>query len=344
MQLKDGQQIGRYDVLRALGHGGMSNVYLARDTQEDRDVVLKFPHEEIMGDVATHERFSREVKIGHMLTHPNIQQLYELATVNRSEFLVLEYIPGRTLRDYLREHAEKQPGDYSEAVTMGLQLARALAYAHENHVAHRDLKPENVIVTEDGQAKVMDFGIASIQGARRVTWGPLSSQVGTPDYMSPEQIQGGRGDSRTDIYALGMILYEFIAGRLPYEGDNSLAVMNQHVNAKAPPLHFYRPDVPPALEEIVMKAIRRAPADRWPTMEALIEVLENWDLVDVQTLRLEREQERGGKRQGVQNGRQAQSAVLQDQSRHPGRPAAGDSDCAACCQPLRAHRPASVRV
>lgn len=290
MQLEEGQQIGHYAVVRKLGQGGMSNVYLARDADEDRDVVLKFPHEEIMGDVATHERFSREVKIGHLLTHPNIQQLYSLAAVNHAEFLVLEYIPGRNLRDFLRDHG---PFDYAEAVSLSLQLAHALAYAHENQVAHRDLKPENVIVAEDGTAKVMDFGIASMQGARRVTWGPLSSQVGTPDYMAPEQIQGGRGDSRTDIYALGMILYEMIAGRLPYDGDNALAVMNQHVTAKAPPLHFYRPDVPPALEEIVMKAIRRTPADRWPTMNSLIAVLENWDLVDVPTLRSEREQERG---------------------------------------------------
>ena len=292
MQLEAGQRIGHYDVQRRLGHSGMSNVYLARDTKEDRDVVLKFPHAEIMGDVATHERFSREVKIGHLLTHPNIQQLYELATVSNSEFLVLEYIPGRPLRDVLREQ-QPSPSDYAEAVTLGLQIARALSYAHENHVAHRDLKPENIIVTEDGIAKVMDFGIASMQGARRVTWGPLSSQVGTPDYMSPEQIQGGRGDSRTDVYALGLILYEFIAGRLPYDGDNSLAVMNQHVTAKAPPLHFFRSDVPPPLEEIVMKAIRRAPADRWQTMDELIAALEHWDTVDVQVLRLEREQERG---------------------------------------------------
>lgn len=272
--------------------GSPSSSSAAWDSREDRDVVLKFPHEEIMGDVATHERFSREVKIGHLLTHPNIQQLYGLATVNNSEFLVLEYVPGRPLRDVLREH-QPTPEDYAEAVTLGVQIARALAYAHENHVAHRDLKPENIIVMEGGEAKVMDFGIASMQGARRVTWGPLSSQVGMPDYMSPEQIQGGRGDSRTDVYALGMILYEYVAGRLPYDGDNSLAVMNQHVTTKAPPLHFFRPDVPPPLEEIVMKAIRCAPADRWQGMDELSAVLEHWGTVDVPALCLEREQERG---------------------------------------------------
>ena len=294
MQLEPGQQIGRYLVIRTLGHGGMSNVYLARDTQEERDVVLKFPHAEIMGDMATHERFSREVKIGHLLDHPHIQRLYELASVNHAEFLVLEYIPGRTLRDVLREQERHhRPEDFPAAVTLGLQLARALAYAHEHHVAHRDLKPENVIVSDGGEAKVMDFGIAFMQGARRVTWGPLSSQVGTPDYMAPEQIQGGRGDSRTDIYALGMILYEHLAGRLPYDGDNPLSVMNQHVTAKPPPLHRFRKDVPPALEETIMKAIRRKPADRWPTMAALIDALEHPENMDAAALREEREAEPG---------------------------------------------------
>ena len=176
---------------------------------------------------------------------------------------------------------------------MGIQIARALAYTHEHHVAHRDLKPENIIVTPDGQAKVMDFGIAFLKGARRVTWGRLSSQVGTPDYMAPEQIQGGRGDARTDIYALGMILYELLAGRLPYSGDNALAVMNQHVTAKPPPLHQFRKDVPPALEETIMKAIRRKPEDRWPTMEAFIAALEHPEGVDVDGLRREREEEPG---------------------------------------------------
>jgi eukaryotic-like serine/threonine-protein kinase len=294
MQFADGQKLGRYTIEHALGHGGMSNVYLAHDDQEDRKVVLKFPHEEMMGDIATYERFTREVKIGKLLTHPNVQGLYDLARVKNSEFLVLEYIDGITLREYLRRREKVMSDtDYTDAVDIGLQIANALAYAHAHHVAHRDLKPENVIITEAGQAKVMDFGIASLQGARRVTWGPLSNQVGTPDYMSPEQIQGGRGDSRTDVYALGMILYEFVAHRLPYDGDNALAVMNQHVTMKAPSLHFFRENVPAALEETIMKAIRRAPNDRWQSMGELVEALQNPSMIEVEQLKTDREQERG---------------------------------------------------
>jgi serine/threonine protein kinase len=294
MQFEDGQKLGRYTIEHPLGHGGMSNVYLAHDDQEDRKTVLKFPHEELLADIASYERFTREVKIGKLLKHPNIQNLYELAKVNHSQFLVLEYIDGRSMREYLRlREKEVRPDDIKDAVDIGLQIAKALAYAHEHHVVHRDLKPENVIITPDNKAKVMDFGIASIQGARRVTWGPMTAQVGTPDYMSPEQIQGGRGDGRTDVYALGMILYEFIAHHLPYDGDNALAVMNQHVTMKAPPLHFYREDVPAPLEEIIMKALRRNPQDRWQTMTDMITALEDWSTVDVVALRTDREGERG---------------------------------------------------
>ena len=156
---------------------------------------------------------------------------------------------------------------------------------------HRDLKPENIIVTPDGVAKIMDFGIAFVEGSRRVTWGALSSQVGTPDYMAPEQIKGKRGNDRTDIYALGMILYECVAGRLPYEGDNALAVMNQHVTVSPPPLHQFCKEVSPELEEVILKAIRRSPEARWPSAQALVEALERPETVDVAALKAERENE-----------------------------------------------------
>jgi serine/threonine-protein kinase len=247
-----------------------------------------------MGDPASYERFRREVKIGNILTHPNIQKLYELAETDSAPYLVLEYIPGNTLRDELqRAWREKpKPGRAEEmAVALGRQIGNALAYTHAHGVFHRDLKPENVIVTPDGTAKVMDFGIAFMEGSRRITWGALSSQAGTPDYMAPEQIRGQRGDDRTDLYALGMILYECVTGRLPYEGDNALAVMNQHVTVSPPPPHQFQDRVSPALEEVILKAIRRKPEARWPSAKVFVEAIDSLDTLDVATLKAERERD-----------------------------------------------------
>jgi serine/threonine protein kinase len=288
MTLQPGERIDHYTIVQKLGHGGMSEVYLAQDNQRPREVVLKFPHEDMAGDPATYERFRREIKIGELLTHPSIQKLYELEGNQLDPYLVLEYVDGVTMRELLRKE-HRLPAE--RAVSLGVQIAQALAYAHAHHVFHRDLKPENIIVAPDGCAKVMDFGIAFVQGARRVTWGQMSAQVGTPDYMAPEQIKGNRGDQRTDIYALGMILYECLAGRLPYQGDNALVVMSQHVTVSPPPLHRFAPHVPPALEETVLKAIRRSPDARWPSMEAFAQALQHPGQVDVTALQSEREQQ-----------------------------------------------------
>jgi len=288
MALQPGERVDQYTIVQKLGHGGMSEVYRARDGELGREVVLKFPHEDMAGDPATYERFRREIQIGQLLTHPHIQKLYHLAGGKAEPYLVLEYVNGSTLRELLkREH--RLPAD--QAVALVLQIAQALAYAHAHHIFHRDLKPENIIVTPSWCAKVMDFGIAFVEGAPRITWGRLSSQVGTPDYMAPEQIKGNRGDHRTDIYALGMILYECLAGRLPYRGDNALSVMNQHVTMSPPPLGKFAHHIPPALEEVVMKAIRRSLDARWPSMDAFAEALKHLDAVDAAALRAERERE-----------------------------------------------------
>ena len=288
MILQPGERIDHYTIVQKLGHGGMSEVYLANDAVGQREVVLKFPHEDMAGDPATYERFRREIKIGELLTHPNIQKLYDLAGDQLDPDLVLEYVDGVTLREILRKE-RRLPVE--TAVGLGVQIAQALAYAHAHHVFHRDLKPENIIVSRAGCAKVMDFGIAFVEGARRVTWGQMSGQVGTPDYMAPEQIKGHRGDQRTDIYALGMIVYECLAGRLPYRGDNALVVMNQHVTVSPPPLHRFVHDLPAALEETVMKAIRRSASARWPSMEAFAAALQQPEAVDAAALRAEREQQ-----------------------------------------------------
>jgi len=167
MELATGSRLGRYEVDRPLGHGGMSDVFLARDIEFERDVVLKFPHQDLLGDISAHERFQREVKIGQLLRHDNIQALHELAYAGNDEFIVLEYVPGEPLRYVLRDRQQRSPSDYDFAVSIGTQIGGALVYAHAHHVAHRDLKPENIIVKPDGTAKVMDFGIALLKGADR---------------------------------------------------------------------------------------------------------------------------------------------------------------------------------
>ncbi len=296
MKLQAGETVSHYTVIKELGQGGMSQVYLARDDKHNREVVLKFPNDDLMGDPANYERFRREVKIGNILNHPNIQRLYELGGDPQAPFLALEYVPGDTLRDeFIKVRPYQRTREKSEeaALHFGKQLGNALAYTHANGVYHRDLKPENIIVTPDGTAKIMDFGIAFVEGSRRVTWGALSSQVGTPDYMAPEQIKGQRGNDKTDIYALGMILYECVAGRLPYQGDNALVVMNQHVTVSPPPLHEFCKDVTPALEEAILKAMRRSPELRWQSAQAFVEALTRPETVDVAALKAEREQEEG---------------------------------------------------
>jgi serine/threonine-protein kinase len=161
-------------------------------------------------------------------------------------------------------------------VDFGEQLASAMAHAHSQGVVHRDLKPENVLVTSQGKLVVTDFGVAFMAGARRLTWRWFSTALGTPDYMSPEQIQGKRGDARSDVYAIGVMLYEMLAGRVPWEGDNALSVMSQHINAPVPSLHEINSAVPPPIEGIVRKCLRKNPDERYEDATSLETDLQNW--------------------------------------------------------------------
>jgi serine/threonine-protein kinase len=166
-----------------------------------------------------------------------------------------------------------------EALRITLQICDALAYCHEHGVYHRDIKPENIMIQNDGNVKIIDFGIALLQGARRVTWRGLSSTVGTPDYMSPEQLRGERGTAVADVYSVGVMLYEMLCGRTPFEGENVFAIMNQHVSQDPPSILDYNPDVPPALATVVMKAIRRDPEKRYKTMHEMIHDLQHLQTV-----------------------------------------------------------------
>jgi eukaryotic-like serine/threonine-protein kinase len=280
MRFTVGQQVNGYEIAEVLGTGGMSEVYHARDRASGAQVVLKIPHSYLIGDLSSFSRFQREVEIGKRLEHPNVQRLLATGQLDNGHtpYLVLEYVEGQSLRSYL-DARKALPVDL--AIALARQMADALSYCHAQGVVHRDLKPENVLITPDGRLKLMDFGIALLQGARRVTWGSLSSTVGTPDYMAPEQVRGDRGDERTDVYAVGVMLYEMLAGEVPFQGDSPLSVMSQRVEADPRPVSVARPDVPPGLAVVVDRALRRNPAERYPTMAAFAHDLAHLDAVDV---------------------------------------------------------------
>lgn len=278
-QLKPDELVdGRYRVVSLLGAGGFSESYLAVDEKTGAQVTLKFPNPAILGDPNAFERFRREMAISRRLDHPNIQRSLDQGDNRSMHYMVLEYVEGESLRRHLHG---RLPLPIDEAVGYARQLASALAYAHQHGVAHRDLKPENVLVTPDGVLKLTDFGIALLAGARRITWRFLNNAVGTPDYMAPEQIQGKRGDERTDVYALGVMLYEMVAGKVPFSGESPLAVMAQAVNTPPQPLHRIAPDVPPPLEAVVHKAIRKEPGERYASMAQMLHDLEHLDDLDL---------------------------------------------------------------
>jgi serine/threonine-protein kinase len=226
-----------------------------------------------MGDVSTFDRFRRELEISKHLDHPGIQRPIEFTSDRSRPYMVMEYIEGETLRALL---SREKRLSVDRVVDFGEQLASAMAHAHSQGVVHRDLKPENVLVTSHGKLVVTDFGVAFMAGARRLTWRWFSTALGTPDYMSPEQIQGKRGDARSDVYAIGVMLYEMLAGRVPWEGDNALSVMSQHISAPVPPLHEINSAVPPPIEGIIRKCLRKNPDERYEDATTLRTDLGNW--------------------------------------------------------------------
>lgn len=273
-----GARIDHYEIIRLLGQGGMNRVYLARDIQNQQDVVLKFPNDDLIGNVGVFERYKREAEIGSRLNHPHIQHLLNVGEERQEHYLVIEYVQGRTLRQVLEEHAPSGLPQ-AEAIRIILQICDALEYCHEHGVFHRDIKPENIMILDDNNVKIIDFGVALLEGARRVTWRGLSGTVGTPDYMSPEQLRGERGVAGSDIYAVGMMLYEMLCGHTPFEGENVFAIMNQHVSEDPPSIVHFNATVSPALATVVMRAIRRDPGKRYASVGEMAHDLLNLDEV-----------------------------------------------------------------
>lgn len=272
------EQFDRYRIDAHMAQGGMSDIYRAYDLVEQREVVIKIPDREMLGDPAQFERFQRELEVMKTLDHPAILKGLGSGKYNRIPYLVTQFVDGQSLREYLRKTTPLPP---DQAIILTQKIAEGMAYCHKNDVVHRDLKPENILLGQDGQPIIMDFGLALTKGGTRVTYSNLSATMGTPDYMSPEQIYGQRGDQRTDIYALGIILYEMLAGNPPFSGDNNTDVMSQHVNATPPRLDKINPEISPELAAIVARCLAKKPEDRYPSMDALVDALQHPESADL---------------------------------------------------------------
>jgi serine/threonine-protein kinase len=292
MRFPPGSTVDHFEVLEELGEGAYAETYKARDERSGELVVLKFPHPNLYADPAIFQRFQREVKIARTLDHPGVIRSLDGAEHRTEPYLVLEYVEADDFRQRLREMGGRAP--VPVALDWGRQLADTLQYLHEHGVTHRDLKPENLLITADGKIKVIDFGTALLAGAKRLTWRHLTEGIGTPDYMSPEQIQGERGDPRSDIYAWGVIMYELLAGRPPYTGDNWMAVMAGHLTRTPEPLAKLNPDVPPALDAIIRKALRRYPENRYQSAAELQHDLDHIDEIDPSSFDFSAEPPMGG--------------------------------------------------
>jgi serine/threonine-protein kinase len=241
-------------------------------------VAIKVPYEEMETDPVLVERFKREKDIGLELDHPGVVKTYDEGPGSRL-YMVMEWVEGRLLRSILNEERKLA---IDRAVGLTLQICDALDTMHKHGVVHRDLKPENVMVDDADRIKLIDFGIAKKEDARRLTFVEVSKTLGTPDYISPEQVKGQRGDQRSDIYSLGAMLYEMLTGDPPYTGSNPLAVMNERLLHDPEPVRKLRREVSPELEEIVKRALAREPRNRYQTASEMAWELEHPEMVGVE--------------------------------------------------------------
>ncbi|MFN2388255.1 MAG: Stk1 family PASTA domain-containing Ser/Thr kinase [Actinomycetota bacterium] len=266
---------GRYEVLEKVGSGGMAEVYRGRDELLGREVAIKILSERFSQDRSFVERFRREAQSAANLNHPNIVSLYDFGSEDdQAYFIVMEFIDGRSLAEILTEERRLLP---ERAAEIASDVATALGRAHATGIVHRDIKPGNIMLTSTGQTKVTDFGIArAVGGAEQQAMTQTGMVIGTAAYLSPEQAQGGAIDARSDVYSLGIVLYEMLTGAPPFTGDSPLSVAYKHVRETAPAASQANPDVPQALDAIVMKALAKNPDNRYATSEEMHEDLQRY--------------------------------------------------------------------
>jgi serine/threonine-protein kinase len=275
--LESGFQLDSYRIDAPVARSGMASIYRATDLRNNRVVALKIPHPELESDPILFDRFQRESGIGERLNHPKVMRVFGGEDRSRI-YMVMEWCEGRLLRQIL--HEGRIPND--RAIRISLGVLDALDYIHANGVVHRDLKPENIMVDADDNIKLIDFGIAGDTAARRLTYAKLTAALGTPDYISPEQVKGKRGDGRSDIYSMGVILYEMLTGKLPFIGPSPLAAMNERLLNYPIPPRVADPSVSPQMQEILYRALERDPRNRYAKAHEFA-----WDLSHVDQVGVE---------------------------------------------------------
>ncbi len=276
--LHPGAQLDHYRIEGVVARSGMASIFRATDLLTGRQVAVKVPHPEMEADPVLFDRFKREAEIGEKMEHPGVMKVFDCATGTQL-YMVMEWVDGRLLRQLLQEQ-RKLPVE--RAIHITIAICDALDYIHRNGVVHRDLKPENIMIGPQDQIKLIDFGIASQEGSRRLTFAKLSQVMGTPDYISPEQVKGKRGDGRSDIYALGVMLYEMVTGKTPFTGPNGFAIMNDRLLNNPIPPREANPEISPELQEVIYRALEREPQNRYSTANEFAWDLEHLDQVGIE--------------------------------------------------------------
>src|SRR5580693_2393835 len=275
--VRPGDQIDHYLIDSVAARSGMASIFRATDLRTGSPVAIKVPLPEMENDPTFLARFEREAAIGGDLDHPGVMKVFN--EEDRSHlYMVMEWVEGRELRKVIRQNG-KLPADRAVGIAIG--ICNALDYTHSCGVVHRDLKPENIMVDDEDQTKLTDFGIAGREGAKKLTFGSMSQIMGTPDYISPEQVNGKPGDARSDVYAVGVMLYEMLTGKTPFRGSNPFAVMNDRLLNNPIPPRELDPDISPALQEVIYRALRRDHAGRYATAGAFARDLEHLDTIEI---------------------------------------------------------------
>ena len=259
----------RYKIIKKVGGGGMANVFLARDTILDRDVAVKALRMEYANDQEFIARFDREAHSASSLSHPNIVNIYDVGGEDHVMYIVMEYVDGMTLKEYIQRFG---PIETSEALDIMRQLTSAIAHAHENDIVHRDIKPQNILINRFGQIKVTDFGIAIALSATSLT--QTNSIVGSVHYLSPEQARGGMATKKSDIYSIGIVLFELFTGKIPFSGQSPVSIALKHLQSDTPSVRRYNQDIPQSVENIVLKATAKDPFHRYMSIYEMEEALE----------------------------------------------------------------------